>query len=81
MAQRLDTMPKRRGRATVHPWDEWADGSAWEVKAGEDFDAELESFRTQLYGKARSLGKKVDVSVNKAEKTISFQFLPLDPES
>lgn len=78
MAQKLDAMPKRRGRATVHPWKDWADGSVWKVKQGEDFGAELESFRTQLYGKARDLGKKLLIDVDKDDQSITFQFLPLE---
>lgn len=76
MAIRLDTMPKRRGRASVHPWDEWADGSAWKITQGEDFTGDLESMRTQLYGKARTLEKTVELVVDKDEKTITFQMKP-----
>lgn len=73
MATKLKDMPKRRGRATKHDWANWADGSVWKVKRGEDFDAELESFRTQLYGKAKTLGKTIQVDVDRAAETIVFR--------
>ena len=76
MAQKLDAMPKRRGRATVHPWHEWADGSVWKIKQGEDFQGDLESMRTQLYGKARTLQKVVELVVDKDDQTITFTMKP-----
>lgn len=71
MAQKLEAMPKRRGRGQVHPWEQWADGSAWKITQGEDFHGAVESMRTQLFGKARSLGKKVELVVE--GDSISFQ--------
>jgi hypothetical protein len=76
MAELLKEMPKRRGRGQVHPWDEWADGRVWKVKQGEDFQSAVESFRTQLYGKARALGKKLDIFVE--ADSVTFQFLEQD---
>lgn len=73
MAEKLAAMPKKRGRATVHPWDDWADGSVWKIKKDEDFFGDLESMRTQLYGKARSLGKIVEVMPDKTEQSITFR--------
>lgn len=69
--EKLKEMPKRRGRGQKHPWDEWADGSPWKITQGEDFQGAVESMRTQLYGKARSLGKEVAVVVE--GDSISFQ--------
>lgn len=40
MARRLDTFPRAKGQAK-YPWDEWMDGSPWELVRGEDFDAKL----------------------------------------
>lgn len=71
MAVKLDEMPKKRGR---YPWDEWTDGSVVKVTQGEDFQTAVESFRTQLYGKARSLGKKVELVIE--DKSITFRMYP-----
>lgn len=73
MAQKLDAMPKRRGRTGTYPWHQWADGSVWKVKKGEDFSSGVESFRTQLYGKARNLGKNLEVDVDRDAGTIAFR--------
>lgn len=73
MAEKLATMPtSRRG----HPWDEWADGDVWKITKGEDFQSGLESMRTQLYGKARSLNMDVDVVVDRDAGTITFRMTP-----
>lgn len=55
MAERLQEMPAKAHRGSAHPWHDWADGSVWKVTRGVDFSSAVESFRTQLYGKARQL--------------------------
>lgn len=71
MATKLDSMPQKRHG---HPWDEWADGSAWMIHQGTDFTSQLESMRVRLYGKARELGCDLDIQVDKQAQTITFQF-------
>jgi hypothetical protein len=61
MAHRLDAFP---GDAQVpsprkYPWDEWADGSPWEIRRGEDYDVTTENMRVNLHMKAESLLRKV----------------------
>lgn len=80
MAQKLDAMPKRRGRATVHPWGEWSDGSVWVITQGEDFYGALESMRTQLYGRARDMDKTVELVIDKEKSTITFTMKPKPAE-
>jgi hypothetical protein len=79
MAQKLNAMPKRRGRASVHPWDQWADGSVWKITQGEDFPGAVESMRTQLYGKARRLDKNLELVVE--GESISFRMTPKDEDA
>lgn len=71
--KKLATMPPRAGRATVHDWDTWSDGGVYEIKQGVDFQGAVESMRTQLYGKARSMGKAVEVVTDREKGTISFR--------
>lgn len=38
MAKQLESFKFRtRGRVQKYPWNEWLDGSIWELKKGEDF--------------------------------------------
>lgn len=73
MAEKLATMPKKTGR---HPWDEWTDGDVWKITQGEDFQSDIESMRTQLYGKARSLRMDVDLVKDVEAGTITFRMTP-----
>jgi hypothetical protein len=76
MAEKLATMPRRPGRA--HPWKDWTDGSIWKIRRGEDFQSGLESMRTQLYGKARSMTPPMDVELvmDREAETITFRMTP-----
>jgi hypothetical protein len=41
MAEKLEAFPVRHNgsrRPGKYPWDEWLDGSVWQLKRGEDFD-------------------------------------------
>jgi hypothetical protein len=60
MGRRLDTFPGEQSRAPRrYPWDEWTDGSTWEIRRGEDYDVVSENMRVNLHMKADSLGCKV----------------------
>jgi hypothetical protein len=65
MAEVLKTMPKRKGRATLHPWGEWSDGQVRKIKQGEDYPGKTEAMRVRLYSKARELGKKLEIVVDR----------------
>jgi hypothetical protein len=65
MARRLDTFPAPRGAR--YPWDEWLDGSVWQLVRGEDFAAKATTFRANAQiqakkrgGRTRSRGIEVD---------------------
>lgn len=60
MGRRLDAFPEQPSRGQRrYPWDEWIDGSAWEIRRGEDYDVATENMRVNLHMKADSLLAKV----------------------
>jgi hypothetical protein len=67
MARRLDSFPANSGAR--YPWDEWLDGSIWELVRGADFGAKTATFRANVQvqakkrgGRARSRALTVDGS-------------------
>lgn len=65
MARKLEAFPSATGAR--YPWDEWLDGSVWELVRGDDFNAKTATFRANAQiqakrrgGRARS--KAVDAS-------------------
>lgn len=58
MAKRLEAFPEDlRVRTTEsYPWDEWFDGSAWELRKGEDYVIKTKSFVSNAQAKARKRG-------------------------
>lgn len=64
MAERaLETLPIPQPRRT-YPWDEWMDGSTWNLVQGEDFGASVVSFRNRCYTKAKEVGMRATVHVH-----------------
>jgi hypothetical protein len=60
MATRLDTFPGDDARPPRrYPWDQWTDGSPWQIRRGEDYDVPTENMRVSLHMKADSLACKV----------------------
>jgi hypothetical protein len=60
MGRRLDAFPGQPSRGQRrYPWGEWADGSTWEIRRGEDYDVATENMRVNLHMKADSLSAKV----------------------
>jgi hypothetical protein len=81
MAKRLDKFPgqtdPQRGK---YPWNEWADGSVWEIRRGEDYDVATENMRVNLHLKADALARKVrthKIADDRGEGLV-FQFLESD---
>jgi hypothetical protein len=54
MAKRLDTFPTPAGAR--YPWEEWLDGSVWELRQGQDFTAKLPTFRANAQTQAKKRG-------------------------
>jgi hypothetical protein len=70
MARKLEmtTLPKRGNRK--YPWEEWFDGSVWELRAGEDFTARPATFRTLAKQQAARRNIKVDMQVYESESPV-----------
>lgn len=84
MAKRLKEFPDDRAPGTQrrYPWSEWTDGSAWEIRRGEDYDVATENMRVNLHLKADALGGKVRTKKISDEdgEGLAFQFLPSEEE-
>lgn len=65
-----------------YPWTEWADGSAWEIRQGEDYDVATENMRVNLHLKADALGRKVRTKkiTDEDGEGLAFQFIPSEEE-
>lgn len=62
MAERVDKMPPRMG-GSKYPWDEWLDGSVWELIRGKDFEPATGSFRSAVEHAAFTRRLKVQIRV------------------
>jgi hypothetical protein len=56
-----------------YPWNDWTDGSIWEITRPEDFDVIPENLRTMMYAKARDLDLRLHSNIVDAN-TFVFQF-------
>jgi len=76
MAIRIDSMPvTTRTRKSIYPWDEWTDGSIWQVTEGEDFTSSPKTFVQGCYAHAKRHGLKVEVR-SVGESVVVFRFVP-----
>ncbi len=75
MGEIIEAFSSRKGRPPLYPWDEWSDGRSRRLYRGQDFSAELLSFRTMVHRKARDLNKRAETQINAADQTIKVQFL------
>jgi hypothetical protein len=57
MARRLESFPAPVGAR--YPWDEWLDGSVWELIHGEDFQSRLGTLRANAQLQAKKRGGRV----------------------
>jgi hypothetical protein len=55
MAKRLEVFPSFRSEPR-YPWDEWLDGSVWELEQGRDFTSKVPTFRANAQTQARKRG-------------------------
>lgn len=84
MARKLERFPGEEASTARrrYPWTEWADGSAWEVRQGEDYDVATENMRVNLHLKADALGRKVRTKKIRDQdgEGLAFQFIPSEEE-
>lgn len=63
----------RRATEEKYPWSEWLDGHVWRLVPGEDFDVEMESFRSAAYMAAARKKVRVKTHIPKKKDCIFIQ--------
>lgn len=81
MARRLQDFPEEPATQRRYPWGEWTDGSAWEIRRGEDYDVATENMRVNLHMKADAMLKKVRTKKVRDESGEGLVFQFFDPEA
>src|SRR3954454_17418294 len=82
MAKRLESFPGDvPSGARRYPWTEWTDGSVWEIRRGEDYDASTENMRVNLHMRAESDLKKVRTRKVRDERGEGLVFQFFDPDA
>lgn len=82
----------RKGRPPKYPWTaadaemlgspvHWTDGETRTLFRGQDFEADLISFRTMVHRQARNLGPNIGAytHINKADQSVKVRFYERDP--
>lgn len=67
-----DMIVPRVGRSSTYPWGEWTSGDSWAAEQGKDFNCKVSSFTVILHKQAKTLGKKVVLSV--VDDVVRFRF-------
>ena len=69
MAKKLKTLPVSlsRCKGPLYPWNEWLDGSPWELVKGKDFHCSLSGFMASAYHAAQRRGMYVKTRTNKTD--------------
>ena len=75
MAKRLEDF-SFIGQQARYDWSHWTDGSAWEIRQGEDYEIPTENMRVNLFMKAKQRGVKVRTRIVRDEngEGLRFQF-------
>jgi hypothetical protein len=75
MAKRLEDF-SFTGQQARYDWSSWTDGSAWEIRQGEDYEIPTENMRVNLFMKAKQRGVKVRTRIVRDEngEGLRFQF-------
>jgi len=83
MAKKLDSYEFRSfgTSGSSYPWDDWADGSIWQLTKGEDFTAKPQTVAQQARKWAKANGFKVHVSAEKDGDKVVLQFVRKDAET
>ncbi len=81
MARRVDRFEKEVQEALRrYPWEQWCDGSIWEIRQGEDYDVPTENMRVNLHERAKQRVMKVRTEKfkDKPSEGLRFQFIALE---
>ncbi len=83
MARQLDEFPEhlhyRPQNTSRFPWDEWLDGSVWELLAGEDYTVKTRSFRSNAQSVARKRQGRLRSALLPEGKGLVIQYIPEAP--
>lgn len=79
MAQRIDPFKPRSGRPAIYPWPRWADGSAWRIERGADFEIPAANMAAVIRSRAHSLGLRATARVD--GDAVEFRFLPVEEKA
>ena len=74
MARKLDSFPTAAG--SRYPWDEWLDGSVWQLVHGDDYTAKTATFRSIASMQAKKRGGRIRTRAQEAEgrEAVVIQF-------
>src|SRR3954470_2710940 len=82
MAKRLDSFPGDKStEQRRYPWSDWTDGSVWEIRRGEDYDASTENMRVNLHMRAEAELKKVRTKKVRDHQGEGLVFQFFDPDA
>lgn len=84
MAKRLTAFSENpQAEPRRYPWDEWTDGTPWEIRRDNDYDVDTENMRVNLHVKADAMAVKVRTrKFNDADgEGLVFQFYDPDPHA
>jgi hypothetical protein len=75
MARRLEAFPAPKGAR--YPWDQWLDGSVWELVRGEDYQSKLSTLRANAQIQAKKRGghaRSKAVTAGDGREAVVIQF-------
>ena len=81
MARRVERFEKDVQEAPRrYPWEQWCDGSIWEIRRGEDYDVPTENMRVNLHERTRQRVMKVRTEKFKDKRSEGLRFQFIAPE-
>jgi hypothetical protein len=77
MVRKLDTFPETRRvkQPDKYPWDEWLDGSIYELTKGTDYSIKTVSIRSNAQAKAKERGGRLRYAMPSPDVLV-IQFIP-----
>jgi hypothetical protein len=82
MARRVERFEKdvQEGTPRRYPWEQWSDGSVWEIRQGEDYDVPTENMRINIHERAKQRVMKVRTEKFKDKQSEGLRFQFTAPE-
>jgi hypothetical protein len=83
--EEFDFEATKRGAKSKYPWDDWSDGSIWQIESFEDYDCETASMVASIRAQASKRGLRAQVLITYAadnvdagatQDRITFRMLP-----